>query len=277
MRSLIPVRTDHRCCVGWFAGPGAQTGWWGGMGAGLSTTVGSPSPPCQDGWPYLAASPGWGWTAGSPAARIGPIVGKAVTDHTIRSHFDRSFYDHYYRRRPTAVVAQDDVDRLARFVLSYMKHLRLRVRTVLDAGCGVGLWRDALRAVDPSIEYTGVERSEYAARTFGWVQSSIADFRSRRKFDLVVCQDVLQYLSGAEVEDSVETMARLCRGALYVQVPTREDVERGVLDLRRSDRRIHVRRVGWYRRILDRCFVAAGGGVFIPSHSRTALLALEHD
>lgn len=193
----------------------------------------------------------------------------------VRRTFDRDFFERYYLDTSTAVMLRDEVHRLARFVTSYLDFLGIELDSVLDAGCGTGMWRGALKRIDPRIEYTGIDVSEYLCRRYGWTQSSIAEFRSRRKFDLVIVQDMLQYLDGEEVDASIDRVAALCRGAVYVDVPTREDFREGALDLRRTDRNIHVRSVAWYRRRLDRYFTSAGGGVFIPRGDRTRLLALE--
>lgn len=167
------------------------------------------------------------------------------------------------------------MDRLARFVLAYLAHLRVEVVRVLDMGCGLGMWKNALSHLAPEVDYTGVEFSAYLCEKYGWTHATIASYRSRRKADLVVCQDVMQYLDDAEVADSIRNVARLCRGALYVEVPTREDIDDGCLDLSRTDDRIHVRPARWYRRRLDEYFISAGGGVFIPKKSDTVVLAME--
>jgi SAM-dependent methyltransferase len=194
---------------------------------------------------------------------------------TSRRSFDRAFFDRYYHRPETAVVTSDDVYRRARFVVSYLAHLQVEVRSVLDAGCGTGLWKRALRRIDPGIAYTGIDPSEYLCRRYGWTRGSIADFSARRKYDLVVCQDVMQYLTTADVDRAFAAIARVCRGALYFDVPTRDDIEAGRLDMRRTDRLIHVRSAAWYRRRLGRHFANAGGGVFVSPRARAVLLALE--
>jgi len=194
---------------------------------------------------------------------------------TVRRNFDRAFFKRYYHDASTAVAHSGEALRRARFVLAYLDFLCVDVKNVLDAGCGVGLWRRALRRIDPSIAYTGIDTSEYLCQRYGWTRASITEFRSRQKFDLVICQDMLQYLDGSEVRRAVDSLARLCRGACYVDVPTREDVAERTLDLTRTDRRIHLRGVRFYRRLLDPHFVAAGGGVFIPRNARATILALE--
>ncbi len=95
------------------------------------------------------------------------------------------------------------------------------------------------------------------------------------KFDLVVCQDVLQYVDDADVGRNIEALTRVCRGALYFDVPTRDDVDARLLDMRRTDRDVHIRGADWYRRFFKRDFVNAGGGVFVRRNAGAVVLALE--
>ncbi|HEX5131674.1 MAG TPA: class I SAM-dependent methyltransferase [Candidatus Krumholzibacteria bacterium] len=193
----------------------------------------------------------------------------------VRTSFDRTFFEHFYARSSTAVISAEDVYRRARFVMAYLAHVQLDVHSVLDAGCGTGLWKKALRRLDRDVEYTGVDPSEYLCRRYGWTRSSIADFAPRRKFDLVVCQDVLQYMDAASARRSIAAITRVCRGALYFDVPTRDDIDAGLLDMKLTDKSIHVRSAQWYRRLLKKDYLNAGGGVFIRRSARAVILALE--
>jgi len=193
----------------------------------------------------------------------------------VRHDFDRAFFKRYYHDASTSVISEDDVFRRACFVLAYLSHLQVPVQTVLDAGCGTGLWQRSLHRIDRSIDYFGIDPSEYLCATFGWHRSTVAAFRSRKKFDLVVCQDVMQYMDADEAERSFNAMAAVCRGALYFDVPTSDDIDDGLLDMRKTDRKIHVRSAAWYRKRLGRHFENAGGGVFISARARAVLLALE--
>ncbi|HEU4928855.1 MAG TPA: class I SAM-dependent methyltransferase [Candidatus Krumholzibacteria bacterium] len=193
----------------------------------------------------------------------------------VRRSFDRAFFQRYYHSPRTAVASFDDVMKRARFVTSYLDHLQVDVRRVLDAGCGTGMWKRALARIDRDIEYVGIDASEYLCQRHGWTQASIDEFRSPRKFDLVVCQDVLQYVDAAAVEKSFTSIARLCRGALYFDVPTRDDIDDGLLDMRLTDRSIHIRSAAWYRARLARQFVEVGGGVFVKRNAKAVVLALE--
>ena len=192
-----------------------------------------------------------------------------------RRSFDCEFFDRYYRTPANAVITAQDVYRRARFVISYLAHLQVEVHSVLDVGCGTGLWKRALRRLDRSIAYTGVDPSAYLCRRYGWIRGSVVDLPPGRKFDLVVCQDVMQYLAAREVDRGLAAMARACRGALYVDVPTRDDIDAKLLDMRKTDRRIHVRGAAWYRRRLQKHFANAGGGVFVSPRARAVLLSLE--
>lgn len=198
-----------------------------------------------------------------------------MTTRGVRDRFDKPFYDRYYASASTAVVSDADIVRLARFVTSYLDYLRVPVESVLDCGCGIGLWQRALRDIDPSVDYTGIDPSEYLCEKFGWVRSTIAGYRTRRRFDLVVCQDVLQYAGDDEAIRSIDKLARFCRGALYFDVPTTDDVADNLLEWDKTDKHIHLRSAAWYRGHLDHRFIGAGGGVFVPKESATVVLALE--
>jgi len=201
-----------------------------------------------------------------------------VSDQSrVRRSFDRAFFQRYYHSPRTAVASFDDVMKRARFVTSYLDHLQVDVRRVLDAGCGTGMWKRALARIDRDIEYAGIDTSEYLCARYGWTHSTIDRFRSRRKFDLVVCQDVLQYVDNAAVEKSLASIARLCRGALYFDVPTKDDIDDGLLDMRLTDRSIHIRSAAWYRKRLAKEFVDAGGGVFVRRGAKAVILALERN
>jgi predicted TPR repeat methyltransferase len=194
----------------------------------------------------------------------------------IRNEFDRAFFDRFYQRSSTAVISADDVYRRARFVLAYLAHLQLDVKTALDAGCGTGLWKKALRRLDRDLTYTGIDPSEYLCRRYGWTQTAIADYAPRRKFDLVICQDVLQYVDGPGVRRSIAAMARACTGALYFDVPTSDDIDDDLLDMKLTDGAIHIRSAAWYRKRLKKDFMNAGGGVFLKRNAPAVILALEH-
>ena len=167
-----------------------------------------------------------------------------------------------------------DIERQARFLCGYLDYLGIDVRRILDLGCGLGRLRDPLLAGFPRARYTGVEISEHLCAELGWVRGSAATFRSRRRFDLVICQDVLQYLDDAEAEDAIENLARHCRGALYFGALTREDWEESC-DRTRTDGNGYLREGAWYRSRLAPSFVCVGGGVFVARCAGVVMFELD--
>ena len=192
------------------------------------------------------------------------------------SAFDKDFFDRFYRRRDTRASGPEEFRRVSRFVLAYLEYLEIEVSEVLDLGCGLGRWRTALGDYDPRIRYTGVDISPYTCEKYGWQRASVDEFRSDQKYDLVICQDVLPYLSRARIERAIANVADHCRGAAYLQMVTLEDWKHDVCDPRRTDGAQHRYGAGWYRQLLGRHFRNCGGGVFVPGTGDAVLWELEH-
>ena len=188
--------------------------------------------------------------------------------------FDASYYRRFYLDPRTRVDDAAGRAALADFLFAYLRYLRLPVTRVLDLGCGVGLWRPEVLRHRPLASYVGVERSAYACREFGWEQGSVVDYRPAEAFDLVICQDVFQYLDDAEAEAALRHLPRLAPMALYLQILTREDWER-VCDQRITDGEVYLRPAAWYRRRLRRRFTACGGGLYLSRRLPPVLYELE--
>jgi chemotaxis methyl-accepting protein methylase len=114
----------------------------------------------------------------------------------------------------------------------------------------------------PQAKYVGLEVSQHLCERHGWVQASLADYRTRSQFDLIVCYDVMQYLSEREAARAMANLSRLARGALYFHAPTTEDWRRNA-DRSVSDSAIQLRDAAWYRSRLARHFRHAGCGVYV--------------
>ncbi len=188
--------------------------------------------------------------------------------------FDRDYYRRFYEDEATRVYADDDVDRLCSFVLAYLDRLEIDVKRVLDLGCGLGYWRDALARQRKKAKYHGVEISEHLCETMGWEHGSVVDWRGNGAFDFVICHGVLQYLRPADAERAIENLARHCRGALFLEVLTKRDWEENC-DRRVTDGDVHLRTGNWYRRRLAPHFLAAGGGLWIGRGAGVTLFELE--
>lgn len=193
---------------------------------------------------------------------------------TRSARFDADYYHRFYQDPTTRVTTPADVGRLCRFVGAYLDFLGIRVRSVLDLGCGLGLWRDAVREVFPRASYRGVEVSEHLCREHGWEQGSAVDYAPGRTFDLVVCQGVLQYLTDRQADRAIANLGRLCRGALYLEALTRRDARHNC-DRSVTDTAVHLRTGAWYRQRLRRAFVECGGGVFLARAAGVTTFELE--
>ena len=178
------------------------------------------------------------------------------------NRFDRSFYQRFYMNPRTRVTTREEMTRRALLVAASMKYLELPVRRILDAGCGMGWMRAPLLKAFPGASYVGLEVSEHLCKRYGWTQASLAEYRVRGAFDLIICYDVLQYLSDREASRAVANVARLCRGALYFHAPTEEDWRENA-DRSCSDGDIRLRPANWYRSKLERHFDFAGFGLYV--------------
>jgi SAM-dependent methyltransferase len=188
--------------------------------------------------------------------------------------FDRDYYRRYYEDPKTRVASDVDAQKLAELLGAYCRYLDQPVRNVLDLGAGMGQMRAALRSEFPRANYLGVEHSEYACRRYGLQQGSVADFKTRGRFDLVICKGVLQYLDRREAERALENLAALCRGCLYLEALTREDWDEAC-DRARTDGEVYLRPASFYRARLRKHFRNAGAGVFVHERSPAVLYALE--
>ena len=189
--------------------------------------------------------------------------------------FDEAYYQRYYFDKKTSVVDPEHVQRLGAFVCSYLQYLRVPVRRVLDVGCGIGLWKAALAQHFPDAIYHGVEYSEYLCTRYGWERGSVVDYQASEPFDLVICQGVLPYLSAADLQRALHNLARLSRGALYVEAVAREDYERETIDEDLTDPRLFRHRAQLYRRGLADSFTTIGGGVWLSRKAEVPLFELE--
>ena len=196
-----------------------------------------------------------------------------ISSHT-STVFGPAYYRKFYLDPATRVVTAAEMRARARLIGAILSHAAVPVRTILDAGCGIGLLRKPFAEVLPRARYTGLDSSEYLCTRYGWVRGSVADYAPRRASDLVVCYDVLQYLDDREAARAVANLSRLTRAALYVSALTREDW-RANCDRRRTDRAVHLRPGEWYRRRLRRQFGYLGFGVWLRKDAAAILWDLE--
>ncbi|MDD4223189.1 MAG: class I SAM-dependent methyltransferase [Candidatus Cloacimonetes bacterium] len=99
------------------------------------------------------------------------------------------------------------------------------VKTILDAGCGNGVITNALHE---RYDVTGLDLSP-AALEYVKAPKVIASVTAipfpDASFDLVMCNEVLEHLSGADLAQAVTELKRCSARYLLVSVPNREQLE----------------------------------------------------
>jgi hypothetical protein len=173
--------------------------------------------------------------------------------------FDEAYYHRFYESPQTRVVSPEEHANLASFVVGFARWNRLDLKSVLDIGAGIGLWKHWLEKHDKGITYTGTEVSAAMCKKHGWLNRDIARWRDRKKHDLIICQGVLQYLPDPDVAPAVANIASMSRGLIYVEVTTRGDL-RDRTDKTRTDADIFVRNGSYYRGILAKHLISVGAG-----------------
>jgi 2-polyprenyl-3-methyl-5-hydroxy-6-metoxy-1,4-benzoquinol methylase len=188
--------------------------------------------------------------------------------------FGREYFRKFYLSRATRVVTPQEMRARALTIAAALVQAGIPVRTILDAGCGVGLLKKPFSEVLPRARYTGLDASEYLCERYGWIKGSVVDHVPRRPSDLVVCYDVLQYLDDRAAARAIANLSRMTRAALYVSALTREDWRQNC-DRKRTDRNVHLRSGDWYRARLRARLRYLGFGLWVRKDVTPVLWDLE--
>ena len=145
--------------------------------------------------------------------------------------YDRSYFDRWYRDPRFAVVHRGVLARRVQLAVSATEYLLEReLRTVLDVGCGEGAWRELLLAARPKLRYTGVDSSEYAIARYGRERNlklgtlgELGRMKLKGPYDLIVCSDVLHYVSTDEARRGLKSIAELLGGLAFLELFAAED------------------------------------------------------
>ena len=187
-------------------------------------------------------------------------------------HYDRRYFEHWYRDQGI-----HDTRRLARKVALAVAvaehHLERPLRSVLDIGCGEGAWRAPLLKLRPKLRYLGFDSSEYAVARHGTRRNlhlaRFGDFawlRPCAPVDLLVCSDVLHYLSGRELAQGLPGLAELSGGIAFLETFAAE------VEFEGDTEGFQPRKAAWYRRRLEaQGFTALGSHCWLaPALAGTA-------
>lgn len=172
---------------------------------------------------------------------------RAVNERARR--YDRAYFDRWYRDPENRVATVADVGRRALLAVGVAEILLgRRVRSVLDVGCGEAAWRAPLLGLRPALRYEGVDPSEYVVERYGRSRGirmgsvdRLDEAGLRGKFDIVICADVLHFLTGREVKRGVEQISRVLGGVAYLPTFTSADTVEGDVEA------LHTRSPQWYR------------------------------
>lgn len=112
-----------------------------------------------------------------------------------------------------------------------------KLRSVLDVGAGEGVWGVELRRLYPKLRYVGVDSSEYVLEQFGRARNivrgsfeTLPSLRLGGDFDLIVCADMLQYVSTPVLKRGIRHLARSLVGVAYLEAFTEADEMEGDLE-----------------------------------------------
>jgi SAM-dependent methyltransferase len=149
--------------------------------------------------------------------------------------YDRAYFERWYRHPTDRVSTRESLERKARMALAVTEFLiGRRVRSILDVGCGEAPWYPVVRRLRPEASYTGIDSSDYVLERFGAARNihhgtfgDLAKMRLRRRVDLIVCADVLQYVDAPELVRGLRAIRQLLGGVAYIEAFTTEDQMEG--------------------------------------------------
>ena len=139
--------------------------------------------------------------------------------------FEKSYYESSHFWEGSALT---DPSNMERFGLT-ASLVPADVRTLLDAGCGNGVFGRYLGETRPEITVTGMDRSQEALRhvTTGRLEGSVSAIPAEdRSYDCVTCLEVLEHLPIQDYSQALHELARVARRHIVVGVPYREKTER---------------------------------------------------
>ncbi len=144
-------------------------------------------------------------------------------------------------------------------------------------GCGEGRWQPVLRRLRPRAVYLGIDSSEYAVERFGAHRSlRLGTFEELhlhvfdRPFDLVVCSDVLHYLTPKQIWSGLDALVENIGGVAFLRVLTTADEIEG------DEVEFYRRSPSWYRETFRKAELRPIGlQMYVPDEVARELEAME--
>ena len=196
----------------------------------------------------------------------------------MRKSYDQAYFQHWYRDDQRGVGRSALLRQKVALAVAVAEfHLQRPLRSVLDIGCGEGVWRAPLLALRPGLDYLGIDASEYAVARYGRTRNlrlvrfgQLDQLRFGAPVDLLVCSDVLHYLDARELRRGLQGFAELCGGVGFFETFCRGD------DIVGDRLSFHPRNAGFYRRAFaDAGFTACGSHCYLSESLRDGATALE--
>jgi hypothetical protein len=129
----------------------------------------------------------------------------------------------------------------------------------------------------PKIDYRGLDSSEYAVARYGRSRNlghatfgQLGELRFDRRFDLIVCSDVLHYLKPAEIRAGLAGISDMLDGVAFLELFTSRDDVAG-------DRTGYIPRApSWYLRTFeDAGLMPCGSHCYLGFRLMRGIAALE--
>ena len=191
-----------------------------------------------------------------------------------RERFDHAYYERFYLDPSTRVSDDEQHARLVSGVVSLVEYFGQPLMRVLDVGAGLGRWGRWIATNRLGVEVVSTELDPEVCKMYGHEQRDIAKWRSRKKFDLVICQGVLPYLGDRDVAAAIDNIAAMSRGFFYLEAITKSDLE-DVVDKSVTDLHVHARPGSFYRALLRPHFRAIGAGLHYVRDGELSFYELE--
>ena len=192
--------------------------------------------------------------------------------------YDKAYFDRWYRDPGSRMWTRAAVERKVRLAVGLAEYLLERpIRSVLDVGCGEGTWQPILKQLRPAASYQGIDASPYVVRRFGKRRhirlgslATLDELKLRRRYDLVVCCDVMHYVKTRDLTRGLKAMAAVAEGPAYLEAYTSADAVEG------DEADFQQRSPATYRALMRRAgFRAVGPHFYVTTALADGLVALE--